>query len=90
MGFTVASITLALIAGLVPVLFMPDIVGRLFRELGVTLVVAIVASAIVSLTLTPMMCGQLLGPREQTQPGRINRFCGRRDRPGCRLVRRQP
>ena len=76
MGFTVASITLALIAGLVPVLFMPDIVGRLFRELGVTLVVAIVASAIISLTLTPMMCGQLLGPREQTEPGRINRFCG--------------
>jgi hydrophobe/amphiphile efflux-1 (HAE1) family protein len=76
MGFTVASITLALIAGLVPVLFMPDIVGRLFRELGVTLVVAIVASAIVSLTLTPMLCGQLLRPREQSRPGRINRFCG--------------
>jgi hydrophobe/amphiphile efflux-1 (HAE1) family protein len=75
MGFTVASITIALIAGLVPVLFMPDIVGRLFRELGVTLVVAIVASAVVSLTLTPMMCGQLLGPRAQTPPGRINRFC---------------
>ena len=77
MGFTVASITMALIAGLVPVLFMPDIVGRLFRELGVTLVVAIVASAIVSLTLTPMMCGQLLGLREQARPGRINEFCAR-------------
>ena len=77
MGFTVASITLALIAGLIPVLFMPDIVGRLFREFGMTLVAAIVASAIVSLTLTPMMCGQLLGPREQAvEPGRISRFCG--------------
>jgi hydrophobe/amphiphile efflux-1 (HAE1) family protein len=75
MGFTVASITVALIAGLVPVLFMPDIVGRLFRELGVTLVVAIIASAIVSLTLTPMMCGQLLGTRQQAQPGRVSRFC---------------
>ena len=76
MGFTVVSITFALIAGLVPVLFMPDIVGRLFREFGVTLVVAIVASAIVSLTLTPMLCGQLLGRARPAEPGRISRFCG--------------
>jgi len=60
MGFTVISITVALIAALIPILFMPDIVGRLFREFGLTLVAAIVASAVVSLTLTPMMCSQLL------------------------------
>lgn len=77
MGFTVASITLALIAGLIPVLFMPDIVGRLFREFGITLIAAIAASAIVSLTLTPMMCAQLLGDGERAEPGRISRFFAR-------------
>jgi multidrug efflux pump len=61
MAFTVISITVALVAALIPILFMPDIVGRYFREFGVTLVVAIVASAAVSLTLTPMLCAQLLG-----------------------------
>jgi hydrophobe/amphiphile efflux-1 (HAE1) family protein len=61
MAFTVISITAALVAALIPILFMPDIVGRYFREFGVTLVVAIVASAAVSLTLTPMLCGHLLG-----------------------------
>lgn len=74
MGFTVASITVALIAGLIPVLFLPDIVGRLFREFGLTLVVAIVASAIVSLTLTPMMCGQLLAQDARAESGRVSRF----------------
>jgi multidrug efflux pump subunit AcrB len=63
MAFTVISITVALVAALIPVLFMPDIVGRYFREFGVTLVVAIVSSAVVSLTLTPMLCGQLLNTR---------------------------
>ena len=63
MGFTIISIAVALIAALIPVLFMPDIVGRLFREFGLTLVAAIIASAVVSLTLTPMMCGQLLTAR---------------------------
>ena len=77
MGFTVLAITMSLVAGLVPLLFMPDIIGRLFRELGLTLVAAIVASAIVSLTVTPMMCGQLLGTREQARPGRISGFCAR-------------
>ena len=61
MAFTVISITAALVAALIPILFMPDIVGRYFREFGVTLVTAIVASALVSLTLTPMLCGHLLG-----------------------------
>src|SRR6185436_369160 len=61
MAFTVISITVALIAALIPILFLPDIVGRLFREFGLTLVAAIVVSALVSLTLTPMMCAHLLG-----------------------------
>jgi multidrug efflux pump subunit AcrB len=60
MAFTVVAITVALIAALIPILFMPDVVGRYFREFGVTLVVAIVSSAVISLTLTPMMCGHLL------------------------------
>lgn len=60
MGFTVVSITAALVGALIPILFMPDIVGRLFREFGLTLVTAIVASALVSLTLTPMLCSRLL------------------------------
>ena len=72
-GFTVVSVTIALIAALIPVLFMPDMVGRLFREFGLTLVVAIMASAVVSLTLTPMMCGQLLdrGSAPRLPIGRI-------------------
>jgi len=71
MAFTVISITAALVAALIPILFMPDIVGRYFREFGVTLVVAIVSSAIVSLTLTPMLCGQLLGRRtSEAVPGK--------------------
>ena len=84
MAFTVVSITAALVAALIPILFMPDIVGRYFREFGVTLVVAIVASAAVSLTLTPMLCGQLLGrgrpqaPRDARRaPGRIAAFYAR-------------
>jgi hydrophobe/amphiphile efflux-1 (HAE1) family protein len=74
MGFTVISIALALVAGLIPVLFMPDIVGRLFREFGLTLVVAVITSALISLTLTPMMCGQLLRrswPGPEQHLGRI-------------------
>ena len=59
-GFTVLSISAALVAALIPVLFMPDVVGRYFRELGVTLVAAITASALVSLTLTPMLSGRFL------------------------------
>src|SRR5262245_50577223 len=64
-GFTVLSITAALIAALIPVLFMPDVVGRYFRELGITLVLAIVASALVSLALTPMLCSRFLRPVTQ-------------------------
>ncbi len=61
-GFTILSITAALGAALIPVLFMPDVVGRYFREFGFTLLAAIVASALVSLSLTPMLCGHFLRP----------------------------
>ena len=65
-AFTVLSISAALIAALIPVLFMPDVVGRYFRELGITLVAAIVASALVSVTLTPMLSSRFL---RQVEPG---------------------
>src|SRR5207248_5231774 len=59
-SFTILSLSISLIAVLIPLLFMGDIVGRLFREFAITLAVTIVISAIVSLTLTPMMCARLL------------------------------
>ena len=67
MAFTIASVTAALIAALIPVLFMPDVVGRYFSEFGMTLVAAITASAVVSITLTPMLCGRLLAPSKTAQ-----------------------
>jgi multidrug efflux pump len=66
-GFTIVSLTVSLIAVLIPLLFMGDIVGRLFREFAVTLAVTILVSAIVSLTLTPMMCAKLLRPKGSKQ-----------------------
>src|SRR2546427_11668245 len=62
-GFTIVSLTVSLIAVLIPLLFMGDIVGRLFREFAITLSVTILVSAVVSLTLTPMMCARLLRNR---------------------------
>ena len=62
-GFTIISLTVSLIAVLIPLLFMPDVVGRLFREFAITLAVTIVISAVVSLTLVPMMCARLLHRR---------------------------
>src|SRR6185503_18202270 len=59
-GFTIISLTFSLIAVLIPLLFMGEVVGRLFREFAITLAVAILISAVVSLTLTPMMCARLL------------------------------
>ncbi len=59
-GFTIISLTVSLIAVLIPLLFMGDVVGRLFREFAITLAVTILISAVVSLTLMPMMCAQLL------------------------------
>jgi len=70
-GFTIVSLTISLIAVLIPLLFMGDIVGRLFREFAVTLSVTILVSAVVSLTLTPMMCSKLLKHRPEAQQGRL-------------------
>ena len=72
-GFTIISLTVSLIAVLIPLLFMGDIVGRLFREFAVTLGVTILMSAVVSLTLTPMMCARLLRHRTNHEAGRLNR-----------------
>ena len=66
-GFTIVSLTVSLIAVLIPLLFMGDIVGRLFREFAVTLAVTILVSAFVSLTLTPMMCAKLLRHQPESQ-----------------------
>jgi multidrug efflux pump len=67
-GFTIISLTVSLIAVLIPLLFMQDVVGRLFREFAVTLAVTILISAVVSLTLVPMMCAKLLKHRPQNEP----------------------
>ena len=68
-GFTIISLTFSLIAVLIPLLFMGDVVGRLFREFSITLAVAILISAFVSLTLTPMMCAKLLRGASRESPG---------------------
>src|SRR6184192_955349 len=70
-GFTIVSLTVSLIAVLIPLLFMGDIVGRLFREFAVTLAVTILVSAVVSLTLTPMMCARLLEHTPEAEQGRF-------------------
>jgi multidrug efflux pump len=72
-GFTILSLTVSLIAVLIPLLFMGDIVGRLFREFAVTLGVTILVSAFVSLTLTPMMCAKLLHHQALSRQGRFYR-----------------
>ena len=76
-GFTLISLTFSLIAVLIPLLFMADVVGRLFREFAITLAVAILISLVVSLTLTPMMCARLL-KREppEAEQGRFYRASG--------------
>ena len=70
-GFTILSLTVSLIAVLIPLLFMGDVVGRLFREFAVTLAVTIVVSAVVSLTLTPMMSARILRHEPKEKQGRI-------------------
>jgi multidrug efflux pump len=70
-GFTILSLTVSLIAVLIPLLFMGDIVGRLFREFAITLSVTILVSAVVSLTLTRMMCAKLLSHRPEAERGRF-------------------
>ncbi len=73
-GFTIISLTVSLIAVLIPLLFMGDVVGRLFREFAVTLAVTIIISAVVSLTLTPMMSARILRHEPKEQQGRIYRW----------------
>ncbi|ADO47879.1 MdtB/MuxB family multidrug efflux RND transporter permease subunit [[Enterobacter] lignolyticus] len=72
-GFTIISLTFSLIAVLIPLLFMGDIVGRLFREFAITLAVAILISAVVSLTLTPMMCARMLSHESLRKQNRFSR-----------------
>ena len=72
-GFTIISLTFSLIAVLIPLLFMGDIVGRLFREFAITLAVAILISAVVSLTLTPMMCARMLSQESLRKQNRFSR-----------------
>jgi multidrug efflux pump len=76
-GFTIVSLTVSLIAVLIPLLFMGDVVGRLFREFAVTLSVTILVSAVVSLTLTPMMCSRILRHKPASQQGRVYRWSER-------------
>jgi len=70
-GFTIVSLTISLVAVLIPLLFMGDIVGRLFSEFAVTLAVTILVSAVVSLTLTPMMCSRFLREKSEQRHGRL-------------------
>lgn len=72
-GFTVISLTLSLIAVFIPLLFMTGLVGRMFREFALTLTIAVVISAVVSLTLTPMMCARMLRHQDETKSGLLAR-----------------
>jgi len=76
-AFTIISLTVSLIAVLIPLLFMGEVVGRLFREFAITLAVSILISAVVSLTLTPMMCARLLRHVPEERQGRFFRASGR-------------
>jgi len=76
-GFTIISLTVSLIAVLIPLLFMGGVIGRLFREFAVTLAVTIILSAVVSLTLTPMMCSRILRHTPQAEQGRFFRYSER-------------
>jgi len=77
-GFTIVSLTVSLIAVLIPLLFMGDVVGRLFHEFAITLAVTIVISAVVSLTLVPMMCAKLLRHHPQAEERGIARWANER------------
>ena len=76
MGFTIISLTVSLIAVLIPLLFMGDVVRLLLSEFAVTLAVTIVISAVVSLTLVPMLCSRILHSAAEEQPSRIARWGG--------------
>jgi multidrug efflux pump len=75
-GFTILSLTVSLIAVLIPLLFMGDVVGRLFREFAITLSLTILVSAVVSLTLTPMMCAKLLRHKKESEQSWFYRASG--------------
>src|SRR3546814_19344536 len=77
-GFTLISLTFSLIAVLIPLLFMTEVVGRLFREFAITLAVALLISLVVSLTLTPMLSARLLRPESVQRPGRFHHATGDR------------
>ena len=77
-GFTIISLTVSLIAVLIPLLFMGDVVGRLFHEFAITLAVSILISAFVSLTLTPMMSARLLRPEHATRHSRLGAWSGKK------------
>src|SRR5262249_56580814 len=70
-GFTVISLSFSLVAVFIPLIFMTGIVGRLFREFAITLSIAVMVSAVVSLTLTPMICSRFLHAEDQTTHGRL-------------------
>ena len=89
-GFTIISLTISLIAVLIPLLFMGDIVGRLFREFAVTLAVTILVSAVVSLTLTPMMCSQAAEAHARSRAGPSLPRLRARLRSGHRALRQDP
>lgn len=97
-GFTVISLSVSLIAVFIPLLFMTGIVGRLFREFAITLSISVAVSAIVSLTLTPMMCARMLRSEKESEPGKFyqytermfERFLGAYDRSLQWVLRHQP
>ncbi|MEI9995818.1 MAG: multidrug efflux RND transporter permease subunit [Rhizomicrobium sp.] len=97
-GFTIVSLTVSLIAVLIPLLFMQEVVGRLFREFAVTLAITILISAVVSLTLVPMLCAKLLRRHKEPKPGSLaakseeyfNRVIAEYDRLLTWVLDRQP
>ena len=85
-GFTIVSLTVSLIAVLIPLLFMREVVGRLFREFAITLAISILISAVVSLTLVPMLCAKMLRPHEQARARRQSAIALRAERAFNALV----
>ena len=85
-GFTIVSLTVSLIAVLIPLLFMREVVGRLFREFAITLAISILISAVVSLTLVPMLCAKMLRPHEETRQRRPGAIALWAERAFSRLV----
>jgi multidrug efflux pump len=85
-GFTIVSLTVSLIAVLIPLLFMREVVGRLFREFAITLSIAILISAVVSLTLVPMLCAKMLRPHAETRARRQSALARRAERAFQQLI----